>query len=72
MKEFDFDTEEGREELKQYINEVVNNEDKTELALVLYSMLELLAKHEIKFMDLRAMNLNAATEIIRAYGKVEE
>ena len=71
MKEFDFDTEEGRKDLKQYINDVVNKEDKSDLALLLYSMMELLTKHEIKFMNLRAMNLNVANKIRDVYEEME-
>jgi hypothetical protein len=53
MLEIDFNTEEGKEELKKYIYEIVNKEDKTELCELLNSMFSLIINHEVKFENLK-------------------
>lgn len=53
MKELDFYTEEGKKEALEYFKEITQKEDKTELSQVLYSMMEFIASHELKFNDIK-------------------
>ena len=51
--EFDFATIEGREAARKEIARMVNSEDKTELTNFLFSMMDFIAIHEIKFANLK-------------------
>lgn len=55
MVEFDFTTDAGREKAKKDIEEIVNNEDKTELIELLFSMMDFIAKHEVNFENIKAV-----------------
>ena len=51
--EFDFATIEGREAARKEIARMVNSEDKTELTNFLFSMMDFIVIHEIKFANLK-------------------
>lgn len=55
MVEFDFTTNVGREKAKKNIEEIVNNENKTELVELLFGMMEFIAKHEVNFENIKAV-----------------
>lgn len=55
MVEFDFTTDAGREKAKKDIEEIVNNEDKTELIELLFGMMDFIAKHEVNFENIKAV-----------------
>ena len=53
MLEIDFNTEEGKEEVKKYVINIVEKEDKSELCDLLYSLFSLVIQHEVKFNSLK-------------------
>ena len=55
MVEFDFTTDAGREKAKKDIEEIINNEDKTELIELLFGMMDFIAKHEVNFENIKAV-----------------
>ncbi len=55
MVEFDFTTDAGREKARKDIEQIVNNEDKTELTELLFGMMDFIAKHEVNFENIKAV-----------------
>lgn len=55
MVEFDFATNEGREKAKKDIERIVNNENKTELAELLFGMMDFIVKHEVNFENIKTV-----------------
>ena len=53
MFEFDFGTEEGKEQAKQYVMELLKNDNKEEIGKLIFSMLEFIVRHEIMFENLK-------------------
>jgi hypothetical protein len=53
MVEIDFSTEEGKQEFKKYVFDVVQKDDKSELCELLNSMFSLVIEHEIKFNNIK-------------------
>ena len=53
MVEFDFTTNEGREKAKKDIEQIVNDDDKTALIELLFSMMDFIVSHEIKFDNIK-------------------
>lgn len=55
MVEFDFATDAGREKAKKDIEEIVNNNNKTELIELLFGMMDFIVKHEVNFENIKAV-----------------
>lgn len=53
MVEIDFSTEEGKQEFKKYVFDVVQKDDKNKLCELLNSMFSLVIEHEIKFNNIK-------------------
>ena len=53
MIELDLTTDEGKAKAKKDIEQIVNNDDKTELVELLFSMLNFIAKHEVNFENIK-------------------
>ena len=53
--EFDFDTQEGRDEAKKTIVELAQSEDKEQLGEFLYALTEFVVKHEVQFQNIKGV-----------------
>ena len=53
MVEFDFSTQEGKDNAKAYIKDIIDNNKKEELSELLYAMMEFIVNHEINFDNLK-------------------
>ena len=53
MIEFDFDTEQGRLNAKTFVNKIIKEDNKEDIAKLIYAMLEFIVQHEIKFNNLK-------------------
>ena len=58
MVEFDFNTQEGRDNAKAYIKDIVDNNKKEEITELLFAMMDFIVKHEVNFVNLK----NSITE----------
>ena len=53
MVEFDFSTQEGRDKAKEYIKDIIENNNKEEISELMFAMMDFIVKHEINFANLK-------------------
>lgn len=53
MVEFDFSTQEGRDNAKSYIKDIVDENKKDEITELLYAMMDFIVKHEVNFANIK-------------------
>lgn len=55
MVEFDFSTQEGRDNTKAYIKDIVDNNKKEEITELLFAMIDFIVKHEVNFENIKTV-----------------
>lgn len=55
MVEFDFSTQEGRDNAKAYIKNIVDENKKDEITELLYAMMDFIVKHEVNFENIKTV-----------------